>query len=115
MARKYKAYFEEKKAVEYSIDIPDLEKYKDAWLVLCNNAREYPKDIFKVSNNSSSTIYVLANPDSNIDFKSWLSQFSEDIKEYHDKVAVVIDVECDYTKSFDEDYIDSEYVLGETD
>lgn len=115
MARKYKAYFEEKKAIEYSLNIEGLDKYKDVWLILCNNAREYPKDIYRVSNNSSSTIYILTNPDSSIDFKSWLSQFSEDITENQDKVAVVIDVECDYTKSFDEDYIDSEYVLGETD
>lgn len=114
MARKYRTQVREVKAVEYVVTVLNLEDYKNAWLIICNNAREYPDSILKVGNNSSDDIFVLCPADSNCDTKSWLSQFGE-VKAYEDKIAVMIDIDCDYTESFDKDYIDSEYVIGETD
>lgn len=115
MARKYHTTVREEKAVEIIVEVNNFEEYKNAWLIICNNAREYSDTIYKVSNANNSNIYVLCNPDSAESTRSWLSQFGEIIQEGYEKVAVFVDVSCDYTKSFDEDYIDSEYVFGETD
>lgn len=114
MARKYRTHVREVKAVEYRVTVTNMEEYKNAWLIINNNAREYPDTIFKVCNNSHNDIYVLCPADSDCDNKSWLSQFGE-VQVNEDKYAVFVDVECDYTKSFDEDYVDAEYILGETD
>lgn len=113
MARRYRAHIREKKAKEFVVTVKGLEEYKNAWLIINNNAREYPDSIYKVSNNSHDDIYVLCPADSKADTKSWLEQFGE-VKVYEDKIAVIVDVECDYD-AFDLDYVDSELVLGEFD
>lgn len=115
MARKYRTTVREEKAVEFTVSIQDIQEYKDAWLAICNNAREYPEDIYKVYNSYNSNIYVMCNPESASSTRSWLSQFGEITSEDGDKYVVLVDVSCDYTKSFDEDYIDCEYVFGELD
>lgn len=113
MARKYRTYVREEKAVEFRVTVPDLEKYKEAWLTINNNAREYPSSIYKVWNNSHDDIYVLCPADSHCDTESWLEQFGT-VTRNDDKVAVFVDIECDYS-DFDKDYVDSEYVLGDCD
>ena len=115
MARKYHTHVREVKAVEYTLRVEGLEQYKDAWLIINNNAREYPDTILKVSNTANSNIYVLCPADSDADTKSWLEQFGEVTNVNEDKVAVFVDVTCDYTESFDKDYIDSDYIFGELD
>lgn len=113
MARKYHTQVREVKAVEYTLKVKGLEAYKDAWLIINNNAREYPDTIYRVSNTSNSNIYVLCPADSSL--KSWLEQFGEITNIDENKVAVFVDVSCEYTSSFDEDYVDSEYIFGELD
>lgn len=114
MARRYRTNVREEKAVEYTLQIIGLEQYKNAWLVINNNAREFPDSIYKVSNTAGSNIYVLCPANSAANTKEWLEQFGEITNVDEDKVAVFVDVCCEYTKSFDEDYVDSEYILGET-
>lgn len=113
MARKYSTHIREEKAVELAVEVKGLENYKNAWLVINNNAREYPKAIYKVSNNSHDDIFVCCSPSEEKSIMEFLEQFGEvrvinDI----DKYVVFVDVECDYD-DFDKDYIDEEYVFGE--
>lgn len=116
MARKYRTTVREEKAVEFTVSIAGIQEYKDAWLAICNNAREYPTDIYKVNNSSwNSNIYVFCNPKSADKAKLWLEQFGEVTNIDEDKYAVFVDVSCEYTGNFDDDYIDSEYIFGELD
>ena len=115
MARSYRTQVREVKAVEYTLKVEGLDSYKDAWLIINNNAREYPDTICKVRNSSNSNIYVLCPANSESDTKSWLEQFGEVTNVDEDKVAVFVDVSCEYTGNFDDDYIDSEYIFGELD
>lgn len=113
MARKYHTYVREEKAVEICVDIQGMDKYQSAWLWLHNNAREYPKSIYKVTNNSKDSIFILCNPDTADRLKSIVEDWGE-VKWVHDKMAVFVDVSCDWG-DFDKDYVDFEYVLGEED
>lgn len=113
MARKYFTDIREEEAVEFRIDIPDLEEYKNAWLVICNNARINRQVLYKVSNNDADSIYVTACRDERKNVRDWLSLFGE-IQYEEETVAVFIDITCEYD-NFDKDYVDSEYILGETD
>lgn len=113
MARKYLTHIREEKAVEFRVTVDGLEAYKEAWLIISNNARCYPDSFYQVRNNDHDDIYVMSNPKSAKEAESFLSQFGE-ITRNDDKYVVFVDVECDYS-DFDKDYIDSEYVIGETD
>lgn len=113
MARKYRTYVREEKAVEFRLTIEDLEEYKNAWLIINNNVRCYHDIFYKVWNNDQSDIYVLCNHEDSKEVEEFLSQFGE-ITYTQDKYVAFVDVECDYS-DFDKDYIDSEYVFGELD
>lgn len=113
MARKYNTEVREKKAVEFVLTIEDFEKYKTAWLAICNNLRAEKEIVWKVFNNSGDDIYVIANAEHRDDVKKWLSKFGP-ITVENDITAVFVDVWCDYG-NFDKDYIYSEYVLGDVD
>lgn len=114
MARKYRTHVREEKAVEFILTITDLEEYKNAWLILSNHVRVYKDTFYKVSNNEGDNIYVLCSEDSEKDVESFLSQFGELRECKEKKLAVFVDVDCDFS-NFDEDYIDYEYVFGDTD
>lgn len=114
MARRYRTRVTEKKAVEFTLRVEGLDKYKDVWLTLSNNAREYPDTLYKLSNNSGSNIYVVVEPSRAESHKEWLSQFGEIIEENHNKIVAVVDIYCEYG-DFDRDYIDCDYVFGEAD
>lgn len=111
MARHYYTNIKEKKAIEYVLTIENLEEYKNAWLTLCNNAREYPDTIYNISNNSKSDIFVLMNPKNEYN-EIWLEQFGTITNINKDTYAIVVEVECEYD-NFDKDYIDSTCVLKE--
>lgn len=56
---------ERKPAVLITADFsgPNVEAYAMAWLKLTNNAREYPKMIYKIWNErNSDKVYVLCDP-----------------------------------------------------
>ena len=113
MARKYRTHIREEKAVEFRVTVEDLNSYKDAWLIISNNARCYSDSIYQVRNNDRDDIYVMSNPKTAKETESFLLQLGE-VTRNDDKYVVFVDVECEYS-DFDKDYIDSEYVLGELD
>lgn len=114
MARKYHTQIREEKAVEFTLTVPNLEEYKNAWLIINNNMRCYPDTFYQIRNNDHDNIFVLCSPQSANSIGEFLSQFGEVERNDDEKIAVFVDIECDYD-DFDEDYIDSEYVFGEID
>lgn len=114
MARRYKTYTREEKAVEFRVTVEGLEEYKDAWLIIWNNARTYPETMYKVANDSTSMITVLANPEHRVAVGEFLSQFGEVKESDEDKYVVFVDVESIFD-DWDKDYVDYEYVFGELD
>ena len=74
---------------------PNVEAYAMAWLVLTNNAREYPKKIYSIQNErNSSRVYVICNPknaDEIKDFLSGISTYYEADKEKIHYVGKVLD------------------------
>ncbi len=77
---------ERKPAVLITADFsgPNVEAYAMAWLKLTNNAREYPKMIYKIWNErNSDKVYVLCDPKN----KDIVEEFLDEIyyKEYDGK------------------------------
>lgn len=57
--------FEKRKAILLTVSFKGtIEEYAMAWLKLTNNAREYPKNIWKIYNDKGCNVYVICNPKS---------------------------------------------------
>ena len=61
------------KAVRISCDFNGgIEQYAKNWLMLTNNAREYPATFLKIYNNSGKTVTVLTTKKQEQSVKEWL-------------------------------------------
>lgn len=62
---KEKLTIERRKAVMLEVDFTGktIEEYAMAWLKLTNNAREYSNLIWKISNTSGNTVYIICKPE----------------------------------------------------
>lgn len=81
---------ERKKAVLLTVDFSGrIDEYALAWLKLTNNAREYPKMIWHISNDRDNNVYIYCNPKSAENIKEFVTGIVGCYREDEDKVHYV--------------------------
>lgn len=96
---KEKLHLERRKAVMLEIDFTGrtIEEYAMAWLKLTNNAREYNKLIWRISNTSGNTVYVICKPEAAEQVKNFctgiVSFYSEEDDKIHSVGKVISETE----------------------
>lgn len=62
-------------AVQFEVEMPEsIAQYAESFLIIVNNAREYPREFYKVENNSKNSVYVtcpIESKESVKDFLEW--------------------------------------------
>lgn len=85
-----KIRIERKKAVLLTVDFSGrIDEYALAWLKLTNNAREYPKMIWRIENGRGDNVYVYCNPKSADSIKEFVTGIVGCYREDEDKVHYV--------------------------
>ena len=75
---KIKFEAELKEAVQFTVELPDsIERYSKNFLIIWNNAREYPREFYKVENNAGNNVYVTCPKESAESVREFLEQFGE--------------------------------------
>ena len=80
MKLRFEAKLEE--AVQFEVTLPgDIKTYSANFLAIVNNAREYPREFYKVENNSGNEVYVTC-PKSSADavkhFLEWKGEITKE-------------------------------------
>ena len=82
MKIRFEAEMEE--AVQFEVEMPEgIAAYAESFLIIVNNAREYPREFLKVENNSGNSVYVTCPIDSREsvkDFLEWRGKIVEERK-----------------------------------
>lgn len=108
MKLRFEAELEE--AVQFEVKLPeDLKTYSENFLVIFNNAREYPEYFYKVENNHGHEVFVTCAKNSAKEVKDFLEWRGEVTNE---RKVFVCKPEYISTKETDK-YLDDLYAVPE--
>lgn len=63
-------------AIMLAVEVKDLEEYKEALTIIFNNVRD-KRELYRVTNDYNTRIYVDVEPESADYAKDWLNQWGE--------------------------------------